>query len=379
MSALSSTSDRLRRVPPSARPTRGGTSACCASSPTRGSSEGNAFLSSPGPGAYGIAQQVIATIKPWLVGADPLDIGAHARRMEGLRHYLSPHAIGVTDVALWDIAGKTAGLPVHRLLGTVRSEVKAYFSSVYYRTAGEYAAEAASLQHQGWQGYKLHPPRAPWLPAKSWEPLSFDIEACAAVRAAVGDGMTLMLDASWSYSYPEALRVGQAIEELGYFWYEDPLGDRDIHGYQRLKQHLSIPILATEITPGGLEALVPWITGHATDFLRGDVVIKGGITGLVKIAHLAEAFGMNCEIHDSYNGLCNVAALNVAMAVPNCEWLEILPFNAPGEHSLANWNYGLATPVSVDARGYVPAPTATGLGAEIDWDLINSSVAAVIS
>src|SRR6516225_4706422 len=106
MSALSSTSDRLRRVPPSARPTRGGTSACCASSPTRGSSEGNAFLSSPGPGAYGIAQQVIATIKPWLVGADPLDIGAHARRMEGLRHYLSPHAIGVTDVALWDIAGK---------------------------------------------------------------------------------------------------------------------------------------------------------------------------------------------------------------------------------------------------------------------------------
>ena len=341
--------------------------------------EGNAFLSSPGPGPYGIAQQVTAAIKPWLVGADPLDIGAHARRMEGLRHYLSPHAIGVTDVALWDIAGKAAGLPVHRLLGTARARVKAYLSSAHFRTADDYVAEAAYWQHEGWQGYKLHPPRGPWLPPDSSPPVSFDIEACEAVRAAVGGGMTLMLDSSWGYSYPEALRVGRAIEELGFHWYEDPLGDRDIHGYQRLKQHLSIPLLATEITPGGLEALVPWITGHATDFLRGDVVIKGGITGLVKIAHLAEAFGMNCEIHDSYNALCNVAALHVAMAVHNCEWLEILTFNAAGEHSLANWNYGLATPLAVDTGGYVHAPAGPGLGAEIDWELINSSVAAVIA
>ena len=84
-----------------------------------------------------------------------------------------------------------------------------------------------------------------------------------------------MLDSSWSYSYPDALRVGQAIQDLGYFWYEDPLPDHDIHGYQRLARHLTIPLLATEITPGGLTALPPWITAGATDFLRGNVVIKG--------------------------------------------------------------------------------------------------------
>ena len=92
--------------------------------------------------------------------------------------------------------------------------------------------------------------------------------------------MTLMLDATWSYSYTEALHVGRAIQALDYYWYEDPLPTHDIHGYRRLKQQLHIPMLATEITPGGLGALPQWITSGATDFLRGDVVIKGGITGL---------------------------------------------------------------------------------------------------
>jgi L-alanine-DL-glutamate epimerase-like enolase superfamily enzyme len=341
--------------------------------------EGNAFLTSPGPGAEALARQVVGVIKPWLVGADPLDIGAHARRMEGLRHYLTPHAIGVTDVALWDIAGKAAGLPVHRLLGTCREKIPAYFSTAHHKTAQDYAQEALYWRDQGWQGYKLHPPRGPWLPPGSSPPVSFDIAACEAVRAAVGDSMTLMLDSSWAYSYTDALRVGQAIEALGFYWYEDPLPDRDIHGYVRLARHLSVPLLATEITPGGLEALPPWITSGATDFLRGDVVIKGGITGLVKIAHLAEAFGMNCEIHDSYNALNNVAALQVALAVHNCEWLEVLAFTPAGAPGLEHWNYGLATPMTVDGSGYVHAPAGPGLGAQIDWDLINSSVAAVIS
>ena len=71
--------------------------------------EGNAFLSSPGPGPAAIADQIVTSVKPWLLGADPLDIGKHWRRMEGLVHYLSPHAVGPVDIALWDIAGKAAG------------------------------------------------------------------------------------------------------------------------------------------------------------------------------------------------------------------------------------------------------------------------------
>jgi L-alanine-DL-glutamate epimerase-like enolase superfamily enzyme len=341
--------------------------------------EGNAFLSSPGPGPVAIAEQIVTIVKPWLAGADPLDIGKHWRRMEGMVHYLSPHTVGTVDIALWDVAGKAAGLPIHRLLGTCRDRIPAYFSSAHHATAQEYADEALYWQEQGWRGYKIHPPRSPWLPPGQSPPVGFDIEASAAVRNAVGDDMTLTLDSSWSYSYTDALRVGQAIQDLDYFWFEDPLPTHDMYNYVRLGKHLSIPLLATEINPGGLAALPPWITSGATDFLRGDVVIKGGITGLMKIAHLAEAFGMNCEVHDSYNALNNVAGTHVMMAIDNCDWLEVLAFNRSGDHSLGHLSYGLTEPFEVDREGNVHAPTGPGLGVGVDWDLINSSVQAIVA
>jgi L-alanine-DL-glutamate epimerase-like enolase superfamily enzyme len=340
--------------------------------------EGNNFLSYPGPGPAAIAQQIVTFIKPLLVGADPLDIGAHWRRMDALSHFISPIAMGVVDVALWDIAGKAAGMPVHRLLGTCRDRIPVYFSSGHHTAPDAYADEAVYWREQGWRGYKVHPPRAPWV-ADAPPAIEFDIKACQAVRSAVGADMTLMLDPSWSYDYPQALRVGQAIQDLGYYWYEDPLPAHDIYGYQRLKRHLHIPLLATEVTPGGLEALVPWITAQATDFLRGDVVIKGGITGVMKIAHLAEAFGMNCELHDAYNAMNNVASLHVMMAIGNCDWFEVLAFNRSGDHSLEHLSYGLAEPFEVDADGNLHAPKGAGLGAEIDWELINASVSGEIS
>src|SRR6201999_1950017 len=135
--------------------------------------------------------------------------------------------------------------------------------------------------------------------------------------------------------------------------------------------------LATEINPGGLAALPLLITSGATDLMRGDVVIKGGITGLMKIAHLAEAFGMNCEVHDSYNAFNNVAGLHVMMAIDNCDWFEVLAFNRAGDHSLGHLDYGLTEPFAVDAHGDVHAPVRPGLGAAVDWDLINSAVQAV--
>lgn len=339
---------------------------------------GRNFLSYPGPGPAAIAEQIVRFVKPLLVGQDPLEIGSHWRRIAGIGHFISPIVHGVVDVALWDIAGQAAGLPIHRLLGTCRDRAPVYFSSGHHATPESYAEEALYWKGRGWTAYKLHPPRAPWLPEPP-RPLAVDIDACTAVREAVGPEVTLMLDSSWSYSYTQALEVGRAIEELGYYWYEDPLPTHDIHGYVRLKQHLRIPMLATEITPGGLEALPQWITTGATDFLRGDVVIKGGITGLVKIAHLAEAFGMQCEIHDGYNALNNVANLHVMMATDNCEWFEVLAFNRSGDHSLEHLSYGLTEPLSIDAEGLIHAPTGPGLGVEVDWDLINSAVDRIVS
>jgi L-alanine-DL-glutamate epimerase-like enolase superfamily enzyme len=256
--------------------------------------------------------------------------------------------------------------------------VPAYFSSGHHDAPEHYAEEAAYWRDQGWKGYKLHPPTATWG-INEKIPVELDIEASQAVREAVGDEMALLLDSTWGYTYPEALRVGRAIEELSFDWYEDPLPAEDIYGYTKLKQHLRVPILATEATLGGLYALPQWIVAGATDALRGDVVIKGGITGMMKIAHLAEAFRMNCEVHFAYNALNNVASLHVIMAIPNCDWFEVISFNPAGEHDLEHLSYGLASPIEVDSEGFVHAPTEPGLGFAVDWELIDSARRGVIT
>ena len=339
--------------------------------------EGHCTLSYPGPGPEAIALQIRRFLAPILIGSDPLDIGRLWHRMHAVgRWYADPIAVGSVDIALWDIAGKAAGLPVHRLLGSCRDRVPVYFSSGSHPSAEAYADEAKYWAEQGWKGYKLHPPTSPFRTPGTT--IDDDVAACAAVRDAVGDRMALMLDSSWCYSYTEALTVGRAIEELGYLWYEDPLPVDDIHGYVRLKQQLHIPLMATEITKGGLGALPQWIVAGATDFLRGDVVIKGGITGMMKIAHLAEAFAMNCEVHSGYNASGNLANLHVTMAIQNCDWYEVITFNRSGHHELDHLDYGLAESFRIDGEGMLHVPSGSGLGIEIDWDLINSTPAGVI-
>jgi L-alanine-DL-glutamate epimerase-like enolase superfamily enzyme len=115
-----------------------------------------------------------------------------------------------------------------------------------------------------------------------------------------------------------------------------------------------------------------WIEQRATDALRGDPVIKGGITGMMKIAHLAEAYHLNCEVHDSYSSLMNVAALHIALAISNTTSFEVLTINPPGQFGIDHTNYGLADRIEVDAEGNVHAPTKPGLGHDIDWDLFRS-------
>ncbi|HEU4367858.1 MAG TPA: enolase C-terminal domain-like protein [Methylomirabilota bacterium] len=324
--------------------------------------EGHAFLGSAMRSASMDAQSLIRFLKPLVLGQDPLDRERLWQALWQRNRSTTLRAIGAMDVALWDLAGKAANMPIHRLLGTYRQSAPAYASSAVLPSKEAYAEEAARFEAEGWTAYKIHPPT---------DPLT-DIAVCEAVRRAVGDGYTLMLDSTWAYQYPEALRVGRVVEALGFHWYEDPLADDDLYNYVKLKQQLSIPILATEYSPGGFTAYAPWITAQATDYLRGDVAVKGGITPLLKTAHLAEAFHMNVEIHHGGNSLNNVANLHVIMAIRNCELFEVL---LPA----AAQKYGLVEDIEPDARGLVHAPAGAGLGAAIDFDLIARQTTAVLT
>jgi len=106
--------------------------------------------------------------------------------------------------------------------------------------------------------------------------------------------------------------------------------------------------------------------------LRGDVAVKGGITTLIKTAHLAEAFHLKYEVHHGGNSLNNVANLHVIMAIKNCEFFEVLlPDGAQ--------KYGLAQDITVDPKGLVHAPIGPGLGAAIDFDLIERKKVTTLS
>lgn len=324
---------------------------------------GHAFLGSAMKPGSNDAHIIIKTIKPMLIGENPLDRERHFQKLwSRLRSSNQLRALGAVDVALWDLAGKIAGMPIHQLIGSFRTSLPAYASSAVLGDVGAYVEEAKSFKARGWGAYKIHPPG-------QWQA---DIKVCEAARKGVGDDYRLMLDSTWSYDYVEALRVGQAIERLGYYWYEDPLREDDLTNYVKLRQKLTIPIMATEYTAGGHTSYAPWLTSQATDFLRGDVAVKGGLTACLKTAHLAECFHMNYEIHHGGNSLNNVANLHLSMAIRNCEYFEVLlPDSAQ--------KYGLIDDIEVDAKGLVHAPTKPGLGADIDFELVKRKQMVVMS
>jgi L-alanine-DL-glutamate epimerase-like enolase superfamily enzyme len=323
--------------------------------------EGRTFLGASNRGADIDVPAVLTYLKPTLMGQNPFDIGRLWNDMSRWHRVASLRAIGAMDVALWDLMGNALKQPIHRLLGTCRTSAPAYLSSEHLPTVQAYVDEALDYKSRGVTAFKIHPHTIPEM----------DIKICQAVRKAVGDDYRLMLDSMWSYSYENAIRVGCAIEELDYYWYEDPLVDDDLYNYVKLRQKLHIPILATEYAPGGLYGLPQWILQGGTDMLRGDVTVKGGITSLIKICHLAEAFRMKCEIHHGGNSLMNVANLHVIMAVNNCEYFEVyLPDIAQ--------KYGLVKDIEVDNKGLVHAPEKPGLGYEIDWELVKKNTTQVL-
>ena len=322
--------------------------------------QGHSFLGSSRRGADNFAKSLIEFIKPIIMGANPLDIGDIWWKMWKMNRSVSNYVIGAIDICLWDINGKYSNQPIHRLIGTCKNKVPVYSSTAYHENVEQYVEEALSFKKKQWIAHKIHPHGNPKI----------DIKICAAIREAVGEDMSLMLDSMWAYRYEDALRVGRALEELGFYWYEDPLVEEDIYNYVKLNQKLDIPIMSTEYAPGGFYGMAQWITQSATDILRGDVAVTGGITPLVRMCSLAEGFNMNCEIHHGGNSLNNVANLHVTMAVPNCEFFEFFPCTGANV-------YGLVEDIDIES-GFVSAPTKPGLGYEIDWELINQEQTAMV-
>ena len=282
---------------------------------------------------------------------------------------LSDRVLAVVDMALWDLAGRALNQPVFKLLGGYRDKVLAYASTMCgdeleggLDTPEAYARFALQCVERGYRAFKLHT----WQPPVKGAPdVKRDIAACAAVREAVGDDMALMIDPFHYYSRAESLYLGRALEELGYHWIEEPMDEYSTSSYVWLADQLSIPVVGPETADGKMYTRAEWIVRGASDISRGGVSDVGGITPLIKVVHLCEAFNVAMEVHGGGAGNLHVLC---AMGIPGEMYERGLLHPFIDYEQPAPWLNELVDPM--DDEGYVHISQRPGLGEEINFDYI---------
>jgi len=272
--------------------------------------------------------------------------------------FLPIYITGAVDVALWDLAARRSGLPLYQYIGAFRTTLPVYYSSQFMDTLDNYVQDIKQAIARGFHAYKVH--------SKD------DLEVYRTLREVSGPEMVLIADVAADWTYEKALRVGRMLERLDYYWFEEPFKDWNIERYARLCNALDIPVAATEAMNGGPWGVAQAIKYQAVDIVRADVSWKNGITGTLKIAHLAESFGMNCEIHCTIMGPMDIANLHVSCAIRNCEYFEL---HMPDEV----FKFPMVQPYPIDERGFIHVPQKPGLGIDIDWDSVDNSTYKLIS
>jgi L-alanine-DL-glutamate epimerase-like enolase superfamily enzyme len=335
-------------------------------------SEGHCFGPAETVRPFVIDNHVRAT----LVGQDPFhrerlwQTLADAQRTSG--GHLTDKTIAIVEMALWDWAGRKLGIPVYKMIGAQRDKVPAYGSTMCgdeqkggLATPEAFARFAVKLVQRGYKAIKLHT----WNTPIAWAPdPKMDAKACAAVREAVGPDIALMLDPYSSYSRVDALWLGRQIQALDFAWYEEPMNEASISSYVWLAQNLDIPIVGPETMTGKHHTRAEWIKAGACDITRTGVSDVGGIGPSLKVIHLAESFGMECEIHREGPGNLTLCAVQ-----SNGRWYErglLHPFvDYDAVPPYLNRSFD-----EMDSDGFVHLPQIPGLGYDINFEYIGANL-----
>lgn len=261
-----------------------------------------------------VADIVERRLKPALIGRDPLmkeDLWERVWEFDRIEE-TPMYFLGLADIALWDLTAKVAGLPLYKVIGGYRDRIPAYASTVTFETTEEFLHVADQCLEYGFKAIKLH----------AWGDYRKDARLCQDLRKHVGDEIDLMYDGSAGFDLIESLYLAHALEEANYLWLEEPMREFNIGAYRRLAQAVRIPILSGETSDGAHYNIADFIAQDAADLVRVSTHYKGGVTGALRVAHLAESFNMRAEVHGG--GLANLA---IACAIPNNTYYESLVFS----------------------------------------------------
>jgi len=294
--------------------------------------------------------------RPLLLGKDPTQIEQLWERsyFGSVVKEFGSRGIGVValsgvDIALWDILGKSKGLPVFELLGgACRDKVEVYATALYPEEPAKVVEKALALAKRGFRAVKI----------KVGFNLARDIEIVKAVRAALGRDFTIMTDANMGYTVEVALKAAEAFGECSTAWLEEPLFVEDVEGHAALKSQGRVPIALGENLHTRF-AFQEFISAGAVDILQPDVARAGGISEVRKIAALAAAQGLSVSFHTWGDGVALAASLHLAAALKNSMIMELDYTYNPLRSEL------LKVPLEPEKNFMIPPP-GPGLGVELD-------------
>lgn len=277
-------------------------------------------------------------------------------------------ALSGIDIALWDILGKSAGMPLWRLLGGFGRPVTAYASAGYYRrdhTLDAFAEDVAAARRAGYGGYKMKIGNIPQAVhhAVVEAPLrcSFDedVARIRTAREAIGGDRNLMVDGNTSLSPRMAMRYAEQLEALEVRWFEEPVLAENVAGSAELARRTRVAIAGYE-TETGRAAFAALIDAGAIQVVQPDIVQVGGITEARKIAHMAQIRHLPFTSKNYSTAVSSAACLHLLHALPNGEYFECDQDPLPWRDEI------LARPAAVVENGLAAPIEAPGLGIEVD-------------
>jgi L-alanine-DL-glutamate epimerase-like enolase superfamily enzyme len=269
-----------------------------------------------GEGASVVQSIIENEVKPVVMGKDPaFPRGIRAELWKAMNYHgvtgVGQFALAATDIALWDILGKSAGLPVYRMLGAYRDRIPVYsMCGWYYDNDGDlsrFKRQVAGAVEQGYKAVKIKVGKYS---------LDDDVRRIRLALDVIGKDRRLMVDANQVFDRKEALRRGRAYQEMGCFWYEEPLPPHDTEGFAMLAEALDIRI-ATGENLNTKYAFADLIAKRGADIVQPDNRRAGGVSEWMEIAAIADGYGVEVASHGG--GATN---LNMLLAMPNAIYME---------------------------------------------------------
>jgi L-talarate/galactarate dehydratase len=305
-------------------------------------------------GGGGRALKVIVDddLAPAVLGENPLDhdrIGqkVYWRTQTVGRRGLVMQAYSAIDLALWDIKGKAAGLPLYKLLGGARESAPVYGSDTgwLWMSIDEIIATSQPYLEQGMMGVKMK---------VGGSDLESDADRVAAVREALGEEIWFAIDANQRFNFQQALYFGRFLQEdVVVDWFEEPISCEDVEGHARLAEKLDFPIALGE-TLFGRDEFASYLKAGAVDVVQPDVTRVGGLTEWLKIATLAESHHRPLAPH-----LMPEVAVHLACGLSCVTIVEWMPWLTPA----------FIDPPAIVGGKIVP-PQRPGLGLEVKPDVM---------